>query len=121
MRRSLVAAALVLGCAPPNDVGRATELIKMGEAGAAKVVEIGEIDLDKDYVSIGTADCDSIIAVRHAGHPLDGDGNGSADAYCSRECNSLVESTCASVDPGLKLLCRPMGAGPTYGTYCAAE
>ena len=102
----LVGAALLCGgCEVPSDVGKPCVLVKRSttEAGKSQPVVEADIQLDQDFISFGSLDCEDLICVRNAGSTLQTSGEGTERrvlGYCSKPCVSgTLQDACAVNHP----------------------
>ncbi len=112
----MVAIIAVTSCKPATDLNRPCRLVKRNpDGGEALPILEGEVlankGHDKDFISIGTVDCDDLICVRDSHLVTDAGPFDPAYGYCSREC--LEGSVCPSYDSSLdtsanKLNCRAL-------------
>jgi hypothetical protein len=113
----MAAIIAVTSCKPPTDLNRPCRLVKRNPDGGDGVVPIleGEVKANaghgKDFISIGTVDCDDLICVRDSLLETDAGPFDPAYGYCSREC--LEGAVCPSYDSSLdttanKLNCRAL-------------
>ncbi len=111
-----VSALVVSACKPGTDLNRPCRLVKRNPDGGS-ALPILESDVrsnvgrNKDFISIGTVDCEDLICVRDADLTNDAGPFDPAFGYCSREC--LEGSTCPSYDStldkgGTRLNCRAL-------------
>ena len=107
MRFEFIALALFAfaGCSASSDIGAECALVKRDVDGGRLFVTNREVGTGaaKDFVSIGSTECDDLICVRDSDWaPPDGGGmdpNETARGYCSRNC--LWGDPCPSSSPKL--------------------
>lgn len=101
------------GCKPATDLNRVCSLVKTNPDGGQRPVPIreGEVrDLagaNKDFISVGSIDCDDLICVRDSAFESDAGMNDPAVGYCSRQC--VEGATCDSYDSDLDRGPRALG------------
>lgn len=103
-RLLMVAAALgvfALGCKPKTDLNQPCKLVKRNPDGG-RPLEILEGDVrnikgaDKDFISVGSVECEDLICVRDSLFGSDAGAAEPAVGYCSRQC--VQGSECPSFD-----------------------
>lgn len=99
----------VTGCRPATDLNTRCTLVKRNPDGG-KALPIAEREVrdaqgqNKDFIAIGSIECEDLICVRDSYFTSDAGLDAPADGYCSRQC---VEGTqCPSQDEA-------MDKGPT--------
>ncbi|MBX7099546.1 MAG: adventurous gliding motility lipoprotein CglC [Myxococcaceae bacterium] len=123
VRSALGLLALLLvttGCPAKTDLGRECTLVKkLPDGGVTPILE-GDIKegANKDFISLGSVECEDFVCVRDADFPrpgLDGgmfDPNAVAHGYCSRPCikgnNCPAENSADNDDPKKRLTCRSL-------------
>ncbi len=107
MNRVLLVTALsVLGasCKPATDLNNRCVLVKRNPDGGTPI-NLRESEVraaqgaNKDFIAVGSLDCDDLICVRDSFFASDAGLNDPAEGYCSRQC--VVGSVCPSSDPAL--------------------
>ena len=125
MNRMLFVVAAVsvlgLGCKPATDLNRPCFLVKKNPDGGPTPVNLKESEVrnaqgqNKDFIAVGSLDCDDLICVRDSFFVTDAGSDSPAQGYCSRQCVS--GSSCPSEkeddDKGPKALnCRALLLSP---------
>ena len=103
----VVAAVSVLGvgCKPATDLNSKCLLVKRNPDGGGTPVNLREGEVrnaqaqNKDFIAVGSLDCDDLICVRDSFFASDAGVDSPAEGYCSRQC--LPESLCPSFDETL--------------------
>jgi hypothetical protein len=113
---SAVCALLASACKPGTDLNRPCRLVKRNPDGGAALPILesevkNKVGRNKDFISIGTVDCEDLICVRDADLTNDAGPFDPAFGYCSRGC--LEGSTCPSYESALdkgttRLNCRAL-------------
>lgn len=95
---------VLLGCKPATDLNQRCSLVKRNPDGG-KPLAINERDVrnaqgaNKDFIAIGSLDCEDLICVRDSAFTSDAGLDDPAEGYCSRQCQS--GSSCPSFDENL--------------------
>lgn len=106
-RLLFVAAALgvfAIGCKPATDLNQPCTLVKANPDGG-RALSITEREVrqaqgaNKDFISVGSVECEDLICVRDTNFVSDAGENDPAQGYCSRACQQ--NSTCPSFDENL--------------------
>ena len=118
----VVAAVSVLGmgCKPATDLNNRCVLVKRNPDGGTPVnLREGEVRnaqaQNKDFIAVGSLDCDDLICVRDSFFASDAGADAPAEGYCSRQCvlDSLCPSYDETLDKGPKALrCRALLLSP---------
>jgi hypothetical protein len=103
---ALVASAFiaVTGCRPATDLNTRCTLVKRNPDGG-KAIPIAEREVrdaqgqNKDFIAIGSIECEDLICVRDSYFSSDAGLDAPADGYCSRQC--VEGSQCPSYDEAL--------------------
>ena len=114
MRFLFLSLVLFLGCSAPSELGQECRLVKRDLDGGRQYITNAEIEsgASKDFISLGSLDCEDLICVRSTGDARVGGPNESARGYCSKACN--IGSACPSYsrevdsNPKTRLICRPL-------------
>jgi len=95
------AALLCGGCEVPSEVGKPCLLVKKSSSADRKFDPVlpSDIQLDQDFVSFGSQDCEDLICVRTAGPTLETTDEGRVLGYCSKACTEGSTATCAINHP----------------------
>ncbi|ATB27345.1 adventurous gliding motility lipoprotein CglC [Melittangium boletus] len=98
------AALLCGGCEVPSEVGKPCLLVKKSSSADRKFDPVvpSDIQLDQDFVSFGSQDCEDLICVRTAGSKLETTVEGDVErvlGYCSKACTEGNTTTCAINHP----------------------
>jgi hypothetical protein len=120
-RRWLILATLLgLGCKPATDLNNTCDLVKRNPDGGTPLSLLeGEVrnaqGANKDFIAIGSLDCEDLICVRDSFFTSDASIDSPAKGYCSRQC--VPGSECPSFDPNLDkgqkaLRCRALLLSP---------
>nr|WP_275583578.1 adventurous gliding motility lipoprotein CglC [Archangium primigenium] len=102
------AALLCGGCEVPSEVGKPCLLVKKSSSPDRKFDPVvpADVQLDQDFVSFGSQDCEDLICVRSAGPTLETTPEGDIVrvlGYCSKACaGEGAASTCAVNHPDAK-------------------
>ena len=110
-----------LGCKPATDLNRPCFLVKKNPDGGGTPVNLKESEVrnaqgqNKDFIAVGSIDCDDLICVRDSFFASDAGPDSPAQGYCSRQC--LAGSSCPSEkeedDKGARALnCRALLLSP---------
>lgn len=115
MNRSVFAGVVLvvlgIGCKPATDLNTPCTLVKRNPDGGTPLTilesEVRNVSgTNKDFISIGSLDCEDLICVRDSNYLTDGGMDGStpfvdgpAAGYCSRRC--VQGSLCPSADEAL--------------------
>ena len=89
-------------------------MVKRGADGGRQYITNAEIagGSSKDFISLGSLDCEDLICVRSSGDAPVGGATEPARGYCSKGCD--IGSACPSYSPELdsnpktRLICRPL-------------
>lgn len=119
----VVAAVLVVGsgCRPATDLNKRCLLVKRNPDGGPTPVNLREGEVrnaqgqNKDFIAIGSLDCEDLICVRDSLFTNDASVDSPAEGYCSRQC--VLGSLCPSADEALDrsaqaLSCRALLLSP---------
>ena len=99
-----VASVMGASCKPATDLNNRCVLVKRNPDGGTPVT-LRESEVraaqgaNKDFIAVGSLDCDDLICVRDSFFESDAGPNDPAEGYCSRQC--VVGSLCPSSDPNL--------------------
>jgi hypothetical protein len=116
----LVGAALLCGgCEVPSDIGKPCVLVKRSQSGQKyDPVRMEDINVDQDFISFGSLDCEDLVCVRDARSPVRTTGEGSelrVLGYCSKACVAdNLQNPCAVNHPDAdaqvkeRMSCRPL-------------
>jgi hypothetical protein len=108
MNRLLFAVAalgiIAVGCKPPTDLNKSCTLVKRNPDGGTPLAILeGEVrnasGQNKDFIAVGSLDCEDLICVRDSLFTSDAGANEPALGYCSRAC--VQDSVCPSYDESL--------------------
>jgi hypothetical protein len=111
MNRLLFVAAalgvLAMGCKPATDLNQPCQLVKRNPDGGRPLqITEGEVrnaqgsmSSTKDFISVGSVQCEDLICVRDSDFQSDAGMNEPASGYCSRAC--AQNSACPSFDEAL--------------------
>jgi hypothetical protein len=111
---------LGLGCKPATDLNNRCQLVKRNPDGGSPV-NLRESEVrnaqaqNKDFIAVGSLDCDDLICVRDSFFVTDAGLDAPAEGYCSRQCvlDTLCPSSDESLDRGPKALkCRALLLSP---------
>lgn len=122
IRMVLVAAALgalAMGCKPATDLNEPCILVKRNPDGGRPLnITEGEVrnaqgsmSSTKDFISVGSVQCEDLICVRDSNFQTDAGLGDPASGYCSRACaqNSACPSKDEALDKGPNALrCRAL-------------
>lgn len=107
MNRLLFVVAAVsvlgLGCRPATDLNNRCVLVKRNPDGGPKPVNLRESEVrasqgqNKDFIAIGSLDCEDLICVRDSLFVSDAGIDSPALGYCSRQC--VLGTSCPSSNP----------------------
>lgn len=109
--------AFSLGCRPPTDLNEPCSLVKRNPDGGKTPVPILEKEVrnaqgqNKDFIAIGSVECEDKVCVRDEKYTNDAGPNDSAMGYCSKQCvqNSKCLSQNEALDKGSTALqCRAL-------------
>lgn len=117
---ALTLSVLGLGCKPATDLNNRCVLVKRNPDGGTPV-NLRESEVrnaqaqNKDFIAVGSLDCEDLICVRDSFFASDAGANDPAEGYCSRQC--VVGSACPSAseadDRGARALnCRSLLLSP---------
>lgn len=105
----LVTAAVALSvtsvaCKPATDLNSRCTLVKRNPDGGTPLPILeGEVrnaqGANKDFIAIGSLDCEDLICVRDSAFASDSGVDAPAEGYCSRQC--VQGTTCPSYDENL--------------------
>jgi hypothetical protein len=108
MNRLLFAVAalgiIAVGCKPATDLNRSCSLVKRNPDGGTPI-PILESEVrnaqgaNKDFIAVGSLDCEDLICVRDSLFTSDAGGSDPALGYCSRQC--VQNTSCPSFDENL--------------------
>ncbi|MBL8915074.1 MAG: adventurous gliding motility lipoprotein CglD [Archangium sp.] len=105
MKAALVLLAVAfVGCKPATDLNQRCSLVKRNPDGG-KPLSIAERDVrnaqgaNKDFIAIGSLDCEDLICVRDSAFTTDSGLDDPAEGYCSRQCQQ--GTSCPSYDENL--------------------
>lgn len=96
---------LTLGCKPTTDLNNRCLLVKRNPDGGTPIT-LRESEVrnaqsqNKDFIAVGSLDCDDLICVRDSFFVTDAGADAPAEGYCSRECG-MLGSLCPSADEAL--------------------
>lgn len=95
---------VVIGCKPATDLNSRCSLVKRNPDGGTPLPILeGEVrnaqGQNKDFIALGSLDCEDLICVRDSNFTSDAGPNDPAEGYCSRQC--VQGSTCPSFDENL--------------------
>lgn len=99
-----VSSVLGASCKPATDLNNRCVLVKRNPDGGTPVT-LRESEVraaqgaNKDFIAVGSLDCDDLICVRDSFFSSDAGLDDPAEGYCSRQC--VVGSLCPSSDPNL--------------------
>jgi hypothetical protein len=112
----VAAASLVVGCRPATDLNTPCRLVAGNpDGGAPRQLLEKEVrakqSANKDFISLGTVECEDFICVRDTSFTSDAGDDEPAFGYCSRAC--AQGSSCPSQDSSLddgpnQLRCRAL-------------
>lgn len=91
-------------CRPATDLNQRCSLVKRNPDGG-KPLSIAERDVrnaqgaNKDFIAIGSLDCEDLICVRDSAFTTDSGLDDPAEGYCSRQCQQ--GTSCPSYDENL--------------------
>jgi hypothetical protein len=112
----VAAASLVMGCRPATDLNTPCRLVAGNpDGGAPRQLLEKEVrakqTANKDFISLGTVECEDFICVRDTSFQSDAGDDDPAFGYCSRAC--AQGSSCPSQDSSLddgpnRLRCRAL-------------
>lgn len=93
---------LGLGCKPATDLNNQCFLVKRNPDGGSPVTlkesEVRNAQAqNKDFIAVGSLDCDDLICVRDSFFVSDAGPDAPAIGYCSRQC--VLGSSCPSANP----------------------
>ena len=122
-RRWLILATLSvlgLGCKPATDLNNSCDLVKRNPDGGTPISllerEVRNAQgANKDFIAIGSLDCEDLICVRDSLFTSDASIDSPAKGYCSRQCvpGSECPSGDSNLDKGQKALgCRALLLSP---------
>lgn len=122
---SVCAVALFPSCKPQTDLNQSCRLLKGNPDGGKEPVPVREYELllpdggheGKDFIGVGSVDCEDLICVRDSTYVSDAGLNDAALGYCSKQCTNNVDNPCPSYDPALDdtdkgLVCRGLLLSP---------
>ena len=123
MKRMLLVIAplvMLMGCRPVSDLNKRCVLIKRNpDGGTPSALRESEVrnaqGVNKDFIAVGSLDCDDLICVRDSFFVSDASADSPAEGYCSRAC--IPEKPCPSFDETLDkgpnaLSCRALLLSP---------
>lgn len=90
-----------LGCKPATDLNNRCVLVKRNPDGGTPV-NLRESEVrnaqaqNKDFIAVGSLDCEDLICVRDSFFASDAGANDPAEGYCSRQC--VVGAACPSAN-----------------------
>ncbi|MFO0597300.1 MAG: adventurous gliding motility lipoprotein CglC [Myxococcaceae bacterium] len=100
----LTLALVSFGCKPATDLNSRCTLVKRNPDGGTPIAilerEVRNAQgANKDFIAVGSLDCEDLICVRDSNFASDGGLDGPAEGYCSRQC--VQGSSCPSYDENL--------------------
>ncbi len=96
---------LSFSCKPATDLNNRCVLVKKNPDGGGTPVNLREGEVrsaqgqNKDFIAIGSLDCEELICVRDSFFVSDAGSDAAAEGYCSSPC--VLGSQCQSFDPTL--------------------